>query len=927
VNENEVRHAVERARGSDELHIAEAKLTELPSSIREITTLRVLSVTQCSLRILPDWLADMTNLEVLDLHGNQLQSIPTVVTNIGSLQQLGLSGNNVKALPAVIGDMVNLRALVLPSNNISRLPSSIGKLTNLKYLDLGGNSLSELPASFGYLEGLTHLYLWGNHFLEIPDALRKLSNLQLIDFSNNGVTDRRTSDGIFRMNDIVSSSSRLTRISGSAKQTKGRVRRIPDWLPLTLKNLQALYLGSHDISTLPEGFAAMTNLRALNLCNNKMEVFPNAILALANLDELDLRSNLIRELPPELEQLRKLTYLNLTDNPLSIPPEILERSQDPAAIIDYDRQTSQETRQLNEAKLLIVGEGSVGKTSLVKRLTQDSYDENENKTEGINVTSWETAPSKQNITLNVWDFGGQEIMHATHQFFLTKRSIYVLVIDSRQGEEQNRIEYWLKLIQSFSDHSPVIIVGNKSDQAKLDIDRRGLKAKYDNIIGIVSVSCRTGAGLSGVKDVLMRAVDQLPNVRDLVPVAFLNVKQYLEQLDANYLSFVSYEQLCKDNGIPSKGSQELLINLLHDLGTVLCFRDDPRLADTNILNPAWVTGGVYRLLNSNVAAQRKGLLSWPDINQILESDDYPMERRSFIIEMMKKFELCFESDGDFLIPDLLTKEEPDTGGWNDVLHFEVKYDVLPSSIISRLIVRMRALISKGTAWRTGVVLRLDRNRALVKGDREDSVVAIDISGPPNRRRELLTVIRSELRAIERTIPGLTSEERVPVPGHPGIWVPYGHLLDLEAAGHTTVIPQGLTKEFDIKELLGGVEAPEARESGQVVRPRNAGGEKRNARPGSADAQPWTVRQSIALGSFLLGAVIVVLAASVVTYKLVSPAAAAAAGALALVVMVVVGLFILRTSGRISERGLLNGIRQALAHMDHGDSSKPSGRGT
>src|SRR5262249_23531794 len=163
-----------------------------------------------------------------------------------------------------------------------------------------------------------------------------------------------------------------------------------------------------------------------------------------------------------------------------------------------------------------------------------------------------------------------------------------------------------------------------------------------------------------------------------------------------------------------------------------------------------------------------------------------------------------------------------------------------------------------------------------------------------------TVIRGELRAIERTIPGLTSEERVPVPGHPGIWVPYGHLLDLEAAGHTTVIPQGLTKEFDIKELLGGVEAPEARERCQGVRPlvqpRNAGAEKSNARPGSADAQPWTVRQSIVLGSFLLCTVIVVLAASVVTYNSVSPAAAAAAGALALVVMVVVGLFILRTSG-------------------------------
>jgi internalin A len=279
---------------------------------------------------------------------------------------------------------------------------------------------------------------------------------------------------------------------------------------------------------------------------------------------------------------------------------------------------------------------------------------------------------------------------------------------------------------------------------------------------------------------------------------------------------------------------------------VLCFRDDPRLADTNILNPSWVTGGVYRLLNSNLAAQRKGLLRWQDINEILESDDYPTERRSFIVDMMKKFELCYESDEIFLIPDLLTKEEPDTGVWDDVLHFEVKYDVLPSSIISRLVVRMNTLISKGTVWRTGMVLALDRNRALVKADREDAVVTIDVSGPKNGRRGLLTAIRTELRGIERTIPGLATEERVPVPGHPGVSVPYSHLLDLEMAGRESVVPQGLTQDFDIRDLLAGVETPTDRMNGKVTIPSEAVGRTVAGRDGNADASPWTPRQSIGL---------------------------------------------------------------------------------
>lgn len=54
-------------------------------------------------------------------------------------------------------------------------------------------------------------------------------------------------------------------------------------------------------------------------------------------------------------------------------------------------------------------------------------------------------------------------MHATHQFFLTKRSLYLLVLDSRVDELQNKLEYWLKIIHSFSNDSPILIA--KIEQA------------------------------------------------------------------------------------------------------------------------------------------------------------------------------------------------------------------------------------------------------------------------------------------------------------------------------------------------------------------------------------------------------------------------------------------------------------------------------
>jgi internalin A len=47
-------------------------------------------------------------------------------------------------------------------------------------------------------------------------------------------------------------------------------------------------------------------------------------------------------------------------------------------------------------------------------------------------------------------------MHATHQFFLTTRSLYLLVLNGRQGREEADAEYWLNLIATFGGDSPVI---------------------------------------------------------------------------------------------------------------------------------------------------------------------------------------------------------------------------------------------------------------------------------------------------------------------------------------------------------------------------------------------------------------------------------------------------------------------------------------
>jgi len=527
-----------------------------------------------------------------------------------------------------------------------------------------------------------------------------------------------------------------------------------------------------------------------------------------------LKNNRLTTLTPEIRRLKKLRILDLKGNPLPVPPEIIEKISQPQVILEY--YFSHLKKSLNESKMIVIGQGSVGKTSLVLQITQGLFRSDETKTEGIATHRWmindqsKINNQQSKIQLNIWDFGGQEIMHATHQFFLTKRSLYLLVLDSRLTQEENRVEYWLKIIQSFGGESPVLIVGNKIDQHPLDIDRTGLQKKYPNIVGILETSAATGAGIEALKAAITEQVNNLPHVRDLLPETWFTVKTKLEELgrETNFITHDKYLELCAENEVSDETSQRTLIGFLHDLGVVLHFQDDPRLEALGILNPQWVTNGVYKILNSHTLFQNKGVLTVAMLDEILNLPEYPRGKRLFIVDMMKKFELCYdiEPDKTFLVPDLLPKDQPDLK-FNGIPACEYAYPVLPSSVITRFIVRMNQKIDDGFVWRTGVLLKIGENHALVKADIEDKKITIAIDGLEHTRRDALSAIRYQLDEIHASIKGLNPEKRVPVPEAPNAEpLDYEYLLQLEQDGfeeHPVKNGNRLVK-VNVKKLLSGV---------------------------------------------------------------------------------------------------------------------------
>ncbi|MBC1256952.1 leucine-rich repeat domain-containing protein [Trichormus variabilis] len=797
------------------------QITETPEAIAKLTNLTQLDLSDNQITEIPEAIANLTNLTHLILFSNQITEIPEAIANLTNLTQLDLGDNQITEIPKAIANLTNLTHLILFSNQITEIPEAIANLTNLMQLDLSYNQITEIPKAIANLTNLTQLVLSDNKITEIPEAIANLTNLTQLDLSDNKITEiPETIANLTNLTELYFNYNKITQIAEAIAK---------------LTNLTELHLSSNQITQIPEAIANLTNLTELYLNYNKITQIAEAIAKLTNLTELHLDGNQITQIPEALESLPKLEKLDLRGNPLPISPEILGSVYEVGSveeIFNYLRLLrSGEVRPLNEAKLLLIGQGSVGKTSLIERLIHNKYDKNQPQTNGLNVETWNVQVNSKDIRLNVWDFGGQEIYHATHQFFLTKRSLYLLVCNCRTSEEENRIEYWLKLIESFGGQSPVIIVGNKKDEQPLDINRKALREKYPNIQAIIETSCQDNIGIDELRTSIFQQVANLKEVYDLLPLSWFEVKQQLESMPQDFITYNRYIGICHENKIPEEQDQDQLIDLLHRLGLVLNFRDHPILKDTNVLKPNWVTEGIYALLSDEtLKTKSKGIFTPADLTRILNPERYPTKRHDYLIELMKEFELGFALEcypPQFLIAGLLPKDQPDaTGLEGETLEFQYHYKVLPESIISRFIVKTHERIYNQIYWRSGVMLQYQEhneiyNIARIKADPEDKKIFIAISGRKETRRLFLAILRDVFQQIHKSLPNLEITEWVPVPKHPNHpTLDYQELLGLESMGETTITIGKLKLKLDLRQLLDGYESLESRRKSQKDDPES-----------------------------------------------------------------------------------------------------------
>lgn len=655
-----------------------------------------------------------------------------------------------------------LEYLNLTRNKIEDI-SPISNLTSLQVLYLGGNKIKELSPVLS-LNRLNTLAIWGNPLISIP---------------------------------ILSD----------------------------IKNLKRLYCSELNLNSL-EFIKKNTELVDLSAhTNNISDLSP--LIGLDKLVELDIPANQIRSVSYTIaKRFEWLTgafgrpdgpgdfIISLSGNPLEFPPtsvielgpKVVQNYYEAAEKFDYS--------PLSEGRIIVIGDGESGKSSLIDRALYNRFDKHKNQTNGIRIEDWALKHEDgRDLKFHFWDFGGQEIQHAVHKFFFTEGCLYVLVLDNRKEEEP---EYWLQQIESLGGKAPVMVVFNKQDQNKAEtIDRKYLREKYQNIVGYYATSCSTGDGIDTFKKDLEEQVRKLKTVNEQFPNNWLTIKKEIVENttgEQHYLSYETYKKIAERNLTEQEEAQKLLLKYFNTIGTVTWFGEHPHLGTMHVLNPAWITQGVYKILTAKKTATSFGQINVRDFPKLLapkDDDDYTYEKGHFgyILAMMKKFELCHTEDEEHLlipsafgkIPKVEYSDYKGSGVHTYILQFK---DYMPIALIHRFIVKNLENALDGNYWYTGIVLNdsSSHSQAMVHADKKEKRIYIKIkSSSPLGHWER---IRGAFKKITKSYAKIEYEEAVAVDENVENNVKYDDLISYLQADKPLYFHTKLKKEFNVGYLIG-----------------------------------------------------------------------------------------------------------------------------
>jgi len=623
-----------------------------------------------------------------------------------------------------------------------------------------GISIEEFPLS-NFLEHLsnfsylTHLVLRGVNIKDIG-FLGNLTNLIWLDLSSN-------------RSKYISSYNQLNfepnRREALIKLSLGRNHIENISVLRNLKMLRILNLERNEIRDV-SALSFVKKLDFLNLGSNKI----NNISPLENntsLSELLAYDNQIEDLSPIFGHFEKSDFqFDFSNNPLSNPPiEIIQQGKEAIkAWLAEQNKTKQVPNQYR--KLILTGNTTIGKTSFIRFLKDQIYDENENSTHGVKQYTWK--PESSDLEIAIWDFGGQEYYHSTHQLFFSNNALYLLMYDkehncngwlkikidySDKGSVEEDLEhfdyfYWLRNIRSLSDKSKIIMLQNKVENIKDRIfpDNECFDEKLEykvedyqatsvlNAYNYYKEHNKFSPEFEALQNLIIRKLKEVK--REEIFEYYIQAKEFIETAakEKPIVSIEEFIEICKpanenianvitdENGkVTEYTAWKLMCIYFHETGVLLYYPDSPTLKDKIFIRPTFVTDTIYKVLNYQVK-ENDGRFSFANAVKSLDNNT---ELAQDIIELMSapNFKLIFnypQASDNYIAPQYLPDSfdenllnfATDEMKFGFVLHFT---QFLPKSIITQFLV-LYGQYQSDIIWKYGLLFKKHDTKAFLRCD-------------------------------------------------------------------------------------------------------------------------------------------------------------------------------------------------------------------
>ena len=224
---------------------------------------------------------------------------------------------------------------------------------------------------------------------------------------------------------------------------------------------------------------------------------------------------------------------------------------------------------MKRATVILVGGGTTGKTTLVHYLKDTSFSQDAlTMTDGIEMHHLPLG----GIDFTLMDFAGQKEYFHTHNIFFKSSAIYLAFFMPRSGASFSELENFLQMVRDSAPTAPVILVTTRSDEATLSVDDENvLRSRHPYLLAVAAIDCKSGSGVSALKEFLISTALQQPHTERKVPAQYFKLEQNLFEIAESgcfSMTPAEYNEIATEKYELSEVSSYLARDLFNSWGAV-----------------------------------------------------------------------------------------------------------------------------------------------------------------------------------------------------------------------------------------------------------------------------------------------------------------------------------------------------------------------